>query len=112
MTDDELAATLAGHLRRNAALRVALLERGVDPLSRPVDLHFWARGEEAARRLVRALADRGLAARSTADDPSTWSVEAVAVLSPDAVMDPGFVRALVLLAAAHGAVFDGWGTSA
>jgi hypothetical protein len=102
---------VAAHLSRNAALLESLNAKGVDPLERrPIDLHFWASTEAAARALSQALDRQGFATQVNSAG-SAWNIEAQFNGSITEVTAVGFVERYVRLAAQHSGDFDGWGTA-
>jgi regulator of RNase E activity RraB len=111
----EIEQEIQKHSARNRELLKSIASKGADAaVLRPIDLHFWAANEAAARRLSAALEQRGYSPVSTnasVDDPLLWNVEVNIEASPLSVVAPSFVETLVRLASEHDAVFDGWGTS-
>ncbi len=103
------------HLARNRELKELIVSKGAKlDEQRIIELHFWAYGETAARRLGVALEEAGYpsaVSRPSASDPSLWNVESHITSSALAVTTPYFVERLVRIATENEAEFDGWGTS-
>jgi hypothetical protein len=111
----EIEQEIQEHCARNRELLKLIASKGVDAtVSRPIDLHFWAPNESAARKLSAALEQLGyfpVFTNRSIDDSSLWNVETNIDASPLSVGAPSFVETLVQLAYEHHAAFDGWGTS-
>lgn len=115
MEVSDIKEAIQKHRARNRELLELIVSKGDDPaVSRPIDLHFWAFNEAAARKLSAALEERRYAPVSTnrsVDEPSLWKVETKVEASPLSVAAPFFVETLVRLASECNGEFDGWGTS-
>lgn len=111
----EIEEAIQKHRARNRELLKLIASKGDDPaVPQPIDLHFWASNEAAARKLSAALEERGYSPVSTnrsVDEPSLWNVETNVEASPLSVGAPFFVETLVRLASEYDGEFDGWGTS-
>lgn len=114
-SESELKVLVESHLSRNHELNKSIESQGVDlDAPRPIDLHFWASTEKAARNLAIALEAEGYSPVSTnlsARGPALWNVEAQVEASPVTIATPLFVERLIRLAADYDGEFDGWGTS-
>jgi hypothetical protein len=114
---DKIARALAGHQKRNAALRETFEKRNVNVEEpRPIDFHFWAWTQSDAAVLGRALYQMGflirlLAPAASKDDPERWAVEAGAKISLNEALSDKLTERLITVAAREDAIFDGWGTS-
>jgi hypothetical protein len=110
-----LESIVAGHVARNRELCEMIEGRGQDLAQvRPIDLHFWADGPAAARRLAKALRRRGWSRvrfdhAGSKDDPGLWNVEVEIEASVHAVVDREFIEAIAKLALENHGTFDGWG---
>ena len=115
MSESEIQEAIKNHIARNRELKNLIVSKGVDlEQTRPIDLHFWAFGEVAARNLEVALETEGYSvgvSKPSESDSSLWNVESQVNTSPLAVTTPFIVEKLVRLAAENRAEFDGWGTS-
>jgi regulator of RNase E activity RraB len=111
----EIEEAIQKHRARNSELLKLIESKGADPaVPRPIDLHFWASNEAAARKFSEALEERGYSPVSinrSVDESSLWNVEAKIQASPFSVAVPFFVETLVRLASEYDGEFDGWGTS-
>ena len=109
---------VAGFLARDADLLGVLRQRGVDlNTPRHIDLHFLADTEQLARGLMRSLDAAFPDAKLELDGPVQtrgsapfWSVTCIVQAPVSAVVARGAVEKRVRLAAAAGALHDGWGT--
>jgi hypothetical protein len=108
---------LHGHFERNRHLLKVFREKRVDlEESRPVELHFWARGQPNSVRLASELYKRGftllqLRPAQRPDNADLWNIEAGTTASISRVTSEEFVAMLTDVAAACDADYDGWGTS-
>ena len=109
---------VAGFRARDAELLGVLRQRGVDlNAPRHIDLHFLADTEDIARRLMRSLAPAFPGGTLELDGPvetkgraPCWSVTCVVQAPVSAIVQGEAVEKRVRLAAASGALHDGWGT--
>ena len=120
--EGEIVKQFDSHARRNEKLRERLVANGV-PLSeeRPIDVHFWASSQRDAAVLARELfkigylitrlAPSAAVDNDSADEATTWVVEAGATVAPERALGERFTERMVRLAAAQDAVYGGWGTS-
>ena len=107
-----------GFLARDADLLGVLRQRGVDlKTPRHIDLHFLADTAQLVRGLMRSLDAAFPDAKLELDGPVQtrgsapfWSVTCIVQAPVSAVVARGAVEKRVRLAAAAGALHDGWGT--
>jgi regulator of RNase E activity RraB len=114
MNDIAVHKESVAHDRRNMVLLTSLAEKGVDlQAERPIEIFFYAASESDAHQLARALKPVELEVVRTGPPSgpnAEWCVEARAHAAPQAVAAREYTRSLVILAAAHNARYDGWGT--
>ena len=105
---------LRGFLARDAALVERLRSRNVDlVVDREIDLHFFAKSQDAGRKLVDALRtiwggidNIGHADSETGQVSVTYTVHQSVLY----VTTPATVERRIRLAAGLGVIHDGWGT--
>jgi hypothetical protein len=109
---------VAGFVARDADLLGVLRQRGVDlNVPRHIDLHFLADTEQLARDLMRSLPAAFPHGKLELDGPLQtrgsapfWSVTCIVQAPISAIVAREAVERRVRLAAAAGALHDGWGT--
>lgn len=112
---DAIEDAVSGHLARNKALVARLVDLGVD-LEKPrtIDLHFIAPSPSAALDLGRALRQAGhpeVKQSAPAAGEGRISVTSTVTAAVSEVTHRDYIDRHVRIAAMHGAIHDGWGTS-
>jgi len=103
-------------MQRNTVLMRSLKDKCVNiEAPRSIELHFWAKDEEAAIGLTKELRNDGLdvgyCGPVQPQQAGLWNVEAVIEESIAQVTEVSFILRMIRAAANHSGTFDGWGVS-